>query len=213
MRALVWLIAVVALGAVAFFTIQRYPVLIETDLKQRASQALESAKLSFAKVTVAGRVVTLSGEAPGATAKEDAVKVAGDVWGVQQVNDALVIPAAATLPVAPQAVIGSAAQAPNREVPAPPSPQPLEVPPPAGEPATALPTVEALVDPSLAPPIDADSSEPASPSPPTETAIPPAQTAPAAPAPAAPAAAPVTSPAVPAQPHLRYQLTGFSCMP
>src|SRR5260221_2195166 len=110
MRALVGLVALAALGAVAFYTIQTYPPLVEADLKQRSSQALAAANLSFAKVDVAGRIVTLSGEAPSPTAKEDAVKIAGDVWGVRNVNDTLVISATAAQPVAPQTVIGHVAQ-------------------------------------------------------------------------------------------------------
>ena len=87
MRAVVLIVALLALSAVALFVVQTVPARIESDLKQRSSQALASANLNFAKVTVVGRAVTLSGEAPGPVAKEQAVKVAGDVWGVAAVHD------------------------------------------------------------------------------------------------------------------------------
>ena len=206
MRALVGFVALVALGAVAFYTIQTYPPLVEADLKQRSSLALAAANLTFAKVDVAGRVVTLSGEAPSSTAREDAVKVAGDVWGVRNVNDALVISATAAQPIAPQTVISHVAQDSDQPVVAPPPPPQEEAvaPPPDAEPPSALPTVEAMIDPSLAPPsLDTGPSEP-TPSP--EPATPPVEAKPAPPeavaadtrpAPSAPVAAPALPPAAP----------------
>ncbi len=77
MRALVVVIALIAFGAVSFYAVQAYPPYIEADLKQRASKALTAANLPFAQVSVTGRVVTLSGEAPGSSAKEQAGKSRG----------------------------------------------------------------------------------------------------------------------------------------
>ena len=82
MRALVVAVALIALVAVAVYAVQSLPPHIEADLKQRASEALVAANLQFATVAVTGRVVTLSGEAPGPMAKEDAVKIVRNVWGV-----------------------------------------------------------------------------------------------------------------------------------
>ena len=171
MRALVWLISLVALGAVAFFTIQIYRPVVEEDLQQRSSAALAAAGLSFAKVDVAGRVVRLSGEAPSPTAKEDAVKVAGDVWGVRNVDDALVVNAAAAQPLTPQTVIGHVARISSQPAVAPT--QHKDAPPPAdAEPvSTALPTVEAMIDPSLAPPGDLAPAEPSPPPDPVARAV------------------------------------------
>ena len=91
MRALVGIVALIALSAVAFYVVQALPPRIEADLKQRSTEALNAANLTFAKVSVTGRVVTLSGEAPGPVAKEEAIKVAGDVWGVSSVHDTIVV--------------------------------------------------------------------------------------------------------------------------
>ncbi len=211
MRALVFLVAVVALGAVAFYTIQTYPPVVEADLKQRSSDALAAANLTFAKVDVAGRVITLSGEAPSPTAKEDAVKVAGDVWGVRNVNDALVVNSTASQPVAPQAVIGHVARVSDQPSVAPPSSPHEETPSPADAepPSAALPTVEAMIDPALAPPVDTGPAEPTLPSPPvappieakpapseTAAAITPHAPSTAVPAPALPPAASAPTAAV-----------------
>ena len=81
MRAVVLIVAFLALGAVGLFAVQSFPARIEADLKQRSTEALNAAKLPFAKVTVSGRAVTLSGEAPSPAAKEEAVKVASNTWG------------------------------------------------------------------------------------------------------------------------------------
>src|SRR6185369_5133910 len=107
MRVVVIAIAVIALVALTLFAVQALPPRIEANLKQRSTDALAAAELQFAKVEVKGRTVTLSGEAPGPMAKEDAVKIVQNVWGVASVTDTLTV-SSAVQPPAPQTVVASA---------------------------------------------------------------------------------------------------------
>lgn len=204
MRAVVVAVALIALVAVAFYAVQFLPPHIEADLKQRASAALVAANLQFATVAVTGRVVTLSGEAPGLVAKDDAIKIVQNVWGVASVNDALVVALvvgeAAAQPLTPQTVIDAAPQAPAL------APAPAQTPPAAEPPPTALPTVESAIDPALAPPEpeppETVAAPPEPPAPAPASAPPPQETQSAAAqfssAPAAPPAPPPAAPSIPA---------------
>ncbi|MBI1211451.1 MAG: OmpA family protein [Alphaproteobacteria bacterium] len=195
MRAVVLIIALLALGAVALYAVQIFPARIEADLKQRSEEALHAANLNFAKVSVSGRVVTLSGEAPGSISKEDAVRIAGDVWGVASVRDTLLV-ATTGLPPAPQPVTGSSQELSENTASEPAAP--------AEESSSSdtLPTVGSLVDPAL----DSPAEEPAAPSssdeqPSTAEAVTPApaETASSEPAPT-PTPTPAQTEAAPSEP-------------
>jgi outer membrane protein OmpA-like peptidoglycan-associated protein len=190
MRAVVLIVAVLALAAVGLFAVQSFPARIEADLKQRSTEALSAANLPFAKVTVNGRAVTLSGEAPSPAAKEQAAKIASNTWGVSTVNDAIVVSAAGQ-PVTPQSVAAPSATQLAEDTP----PEPALSPAPAEEPSSSgnLPSVGSLVDPSLGSSTDEPQETPPAPdeTSPTETVAPapqavpaPAETAAATPAPA-----------------------------
>ncbi len=208
MRALVWIVALLALSAVAFYAVQTYPARIEADLKQRSTDALSANNLNFANVTVTGREVTLAGIAPSPTAKEQAVKVAGDVWGVASVHDTLAISVDGQ-PVTPQSVIATNTPAPHPAEPTSSAAPAAPERPPSGP----LPSIGSLVDPALAPPAEPETpptEEPAAPDSTTPTPQPspaPAETVAAPPAPTTPPATtqaaaepPSTPAAAPAQP-------------
>lgn len=203
MRALVGIVALLALSAVAFFVVQTLPPRIESDLKQRSTDALNAAHLTFAQVTVAGRVVTLAGVAPSPTAKEEAVKVANAVWGVSSVHDMLAVSTDGQ-PEAPQTVVASADAPSDPATPAvaPSSATPPSEPAPSASPSSdsgVLPSVGSLVDPALAP-TDEPASPAAEPAPSEQASAEPAP-APAAPSPAETAAAeppPTAAPQPPA---------------
>ncbi len=145
MRWMVVAIALIAMGALALVAIETIPGHFETELKQRASNALAAANLPFAKVSVRGRELMLTGDAPSPAAKDDAIKVAGDVWGVSSVRDALTVNGVATTTVASAEPSASVAHG-------------EATPPPQEEPSNP-PIVPGLVDPALAPPVDDGSTE------------------------------------------------------
>lgn len=61
---------------------------IEMELAQRATTALQQSRMSWAKVDVSGRDLTLSGVAPDAQARDAAIAKAF-IWGVRQVESQL----------------------------------------------------------------------------------------------------------------------------
>jgi OmpA-OmpF porin, OOP family len=81
-------VALIALGILAYFCINRHAPVIASDLTQRASDALAQGNHAFARVEgISGRDVTLTGEAPSEEAKIAALAAVDKVWGVRTVVD------------------------------------------------------------------------------------------------------------------------------
>jgi outer membrane protein OmpA-like peptidoglycan-associated protein/osmotically-inducible protein OsmY len=93
------LLALIALGILAYFCINQHAPVIAADLNQRASDALAQGNHSFARIDgVSGRDVTLSGEAPTEEAKRAALAAVDKVWGVRTAVDNITVAAAAPAP-------------------------------------------------------------------------------------------------------------------
>ena len=74
---------------------------IEEDIRSRVGDALENRSMDWALVRVDGRDVVLEGVAPGSEVQNEAVTLAGGVWGVRIVTDRLTV-SAPKAPIEPE---------------------------------------------------------------------------------------------------------------
>lgn len=86
-----WLLSLLGLATLFYLMMNSKQALIENDIAQQTTQALESAGLNWAKPSLLnrGRDVLLNGTAPSEAAKQQALNVAQDVRGVRTVDDTI----------------------------------------------------------------------------------------------------------------------------
>lgn len=114
MSRLLSLLALAALGVLAFLCINYKAPLIEADVTARTSATLADAGFGWANVGVDGRDVTLTGTAPSGELRTSAASLARDVWGVRVVNDALRIAEAVPTATEPEPEPAVEAPPPDR---------------------------------------------------------------------------------------------------
>lgn len=85
---------------------------IEQDIADRVTTSLAEQGLLWADVTVKGRQVTLSGEAPSAESRDRALAAASKVFGVAKVEDGLSLPEEVSATAAPKAKTAKKSTAP-----------------------------------------------------------------------------------------------------
>ena len=93
-KLLIFILALLALAVLGWFAIYKLKApAIETDILKRSKEALSSNSLDWANVTVDGRDITLSGDAPSEQLKQHALDTA-NVYGVRQMSDEIAVSAA-----------------------------------------------------------------------------------------------------------------------
>ncbi len=107
-RTVIWLLGLLALGILIFLCVRNHTPDIQEDILTRTSSVLSAKSTEWVKVDVDGRNVTLTGVAPSESLRDNAVEIAGAVWGVVSVDNQLTItkPAPAVV-IAPEPVIHS----------------------------------------------------------------------------------------------------------
>jgi len=84
-----WLLALLALALLIWLCLRTHTPEIQTDLVSRTQAALTENSYSWANVATDGREITLNGIAPSLAAKEDAGRIAADIYGVRTVTNNL----------------------------------------------------------------------------------------------------------------------------
>ncbi|PWQ98893.1 OmpA family protein [Leucothrix arctica] len=119
-KLLIILLALIALAVIGWFAAYKFKApAIEADIKQRVDEALISNNLSWAKASVDGREVTLSGLAQSHQLQQHALKIA-NIYGVNSVQDKMmlqdgstIIPVVTSSPVASSGADGVALTKPG----------------------------------------------------------------------------------------------------
>lgn len=84
-----WLLGLLALALLIWLCLRTHTPEIETDLLGRTQAALTENAYDWAGTTIDGREITLNGIAPSLAAKEDAGRIAADIYGVRTVTNNL----------------------------------------------------------------------------------------------------------------------------
>ena len=90
-RLLLLLLGLILLGLLAFFCVRNHAPAIEEDLSTRASTALNDMGLNWVQSSIVGRELKLTGIAPNARSREQAVEVASAIQGISGVDNQITI--------------------------------------------------------------------------------------------------------------------------
>ena len=88
---LILLLGLFALAVLTFFCIRHHTPLIEADLTERSATALKFEGMGWSQPSADGQIVTLNGSAPSTALRQKAGDAAAAVWGVDSVNNQLVV--------------------------------------------------------------------------------------------------------------------------
>ena len=96
LRPLKWLWGLIPLSFIAALMLVGLIPQIEADLQKRTDSALSKADINWAKARLKGRDVTLRGAAVGSEARDAALAVVRNVWGVREIEDQITLLEAAS---------------------------------------------------------------------------------------------------------------------
>ncbi len=148
------LAGLVALAGLSWACVAREAPKIESELHSSVATALRALDASWASVAIDGRDLTLTGEAPNESARQQALAMANYLQGVRIVHDQVVLISAST------DLAGTKDTGTIEPAEVSPSPKPIKTKPIKTKPTEARPEVPPVAKPTPAAPTEAAETSP-----------------------------------------------------